>query len=438
MSSGSDGVLYGRCEEGGAQPGGDAGRAGDEVDGEPGDGVPQRLHRIRGEPLPGPAAGAGRGAGSAACDTPGRTGGRLIVRARVAVIVIAVAGRVGAVQGDARRGQRERDDRVDHPHVGVPGDHRLGDRVAGGRLRVLPGQVARLAGRAAQPHLLGLRRAGTLAQLGNGMCTATWVSAPARSGTIFAPISSSQPCCSASWNRCPSVRRSSGPAFLPSASKHGLDGGGAFRGQVPADHAGAAERGAGLHVPVVEPVVVGVGPRGAPLFQGDAGDGPQVIQRGPGLSGLHQDLDRLGAQLGGQLLGPVGDRQRPGPGDVRGGEGGGHVGVVAQQPHLPHLGPGVAAGHAGHRHQPRGGVAVPVSVMRVGGVEPGQHRGVRGGELRLHLRQRPQHRPARGRVQVGRIRAVQVVHGGVRHPQRLRDTAEHPAVCGAHPEPPPG
>ena len=53
---------------------------------------------------------------------------------------------------------------------------------------------------------------------GNGMCTATWVSAPARSGTIFARISSSQPACSASWNRCPSVRVSSGPAFLPSAS----------------------------------------------------------------------------------------------------------------------------------------------------------------------------------------------------------------------------
>ena len=53
---------------------------------------------------------------------------------------------------------------------------------------------------------------------GNGICTATWVSAPARSGTIFAPISSSQPACSASWNRCPSVRGSSDPAFLPSAS----------------------------------------------------------------------------------------------------------------------------------------------------------------------------------------------------------------------------
>ena len=94
------------CEEGGAQPGGDAGGAGDEVDGEPGDGVPQRLHRIRGEPLPGPAAGPGRGAGTAACAPPRAV---TIVRARV-VAIVAVAARiwVGAVEGDARRGQRER------------------------------------------------------------------------------------------------------------------------------------------------------------------------------------------------------------------------------------------------------------------------------------------------------------------------------------------
>ena len=39
-------------------------------------------------------------------------------------------------------------------------------------------------------------------------------------------------------------------------------------------------------------------------------------------------------------------------------------------------------------------------------------------------------------VQVRGTRAVQVVQSGARHPQRLRDTAQ-PAVCGAHPEPPP-
>ena len=46
-----------------------------------------------------------------------------------------------------------------------------------------------------------------------------WVSAPARAGTSRARSSRVQASCSASWNRWPSVRSSSGPAFLPSASR---------------------------------------------------------------------------------------------------------------------------------------------------------------------------------------------------------------------------
>ena len=228
-----------------------------------------------------------------------------------------------------------------------------------------------------------------------------------------------------------------GAGLLPERLQHGLHGGGAFRGQVAADHARAAERRRGLHVPVVEPVLIGVGLLRTPPLQRNAGDHPQVIQRRPGLSRLHQDADRLGAQLGRQLPGPLGDRQRLRLGDVRVRERAGHAGLAAQQPHPPHLGPGVAAGHVGHRHQPRGGGAVPVTVVRVGRVEPGQHRGVRRGELRLDLAQRPQHRAARGRVQLPGTRAVEVVQSGARHPQRLRDTAQTLAVCGAHPEPPP-
>ena len=66
--------------------------------------------------------------------------------------------------------------------------------------------------------------------------------------------------------------------LLTERLQDGLHRGGAFRGQVPADHARAAERGADLHVAVVEPVVAAVGLLRAPLFQCDAGDGPQVIQ----------------------------------------------------------------------------------------------------------------------------------------------------------------
>ena len=110
------------------------------------------------------------------------------------------------------------------------------------------------------------------------MCTATWVSAPARSGTIFAPISSSQPCLQRVVEPLPLGAGILGPGLLAEGLQHGLDGGGAFRGQVPADDAGALERGAGLHVPVVEPVIIAVGPRGAPLLLRHRGDDPQVIQ----------------------------------------------------------------------------------------------------------------------------------------------------------------
>jgi hypothetical protein len=123
------------CQEGGAEPGGEAGGAGDEVDGEPGDGVAQRLHRVGSKPLPGPTPGPGRGPGSAACGTPpAGIAVAGVVRARV----VTVASRVGTVEGDAGRGQCEGDNFVDHPHVGVPGHHRFGVRVARGRLGVLP------------------------------------------------------------------------------------------------------------------------------------------------------------------------------------------------------------------------------------------------------------------------------------------------------------
>src|SRR3984885_10210906 len=113
------GVVRGG-EQGGAQPAGDAGRAGDEVDGEPGDGVAQRLHRVGGEPLPGAAAGAGRGPGGAgpaasARDTPAPAAGPAVPGAvmvavvRAGIVAIALTD-IRAVQGDAGRGQRQADD----------------------------------------------------------------------------------------------------------------------------------------------------------------------------------------------------------------------------------------------------------------------------------------------------------------------------------------
>src|ERR1700733_9032026 len=90
--------VVGRGEQGGAQPAGDAGRAGDEVDGEPGDGVAQRLHRVGGEPLPGPATGAGRGPGRGCAAARARdTPGLLTVIAVPGAVMIAVV-RSGAVR----------------------------------------------------------------------------------------------------------------------------------------------------------------------------------------------------------------------------------------------------------------------------------------------------------------------------------------------------
>ena len=56
----------------------------------------------------------------------------------------------------------------------------------------------------------------------------------------------------------------------------------------------------------------------------------------------------------------------------------------------------------GLRGEPRGRRAVPISVVSVRGVETAQESGVRGGELRLDLAERDQHRPARGGVQLAR------------------------------------
>src|SRR5580704_10334769 len=84
--------VVGWGQEGGAQPAGEAGRAGDEVDGQPGDGVPQRLGRVGGEPLPGPAAGAGRGPGrGGSAGRPGGAPGRVADAAATAAVPVGVA-----------------------------------------------------------------------------------------------------------------------------------------------------------------------------------------------------------------------------------------------------------------------------------------------------------------------------------------------------------
>ena len=193
------------------------------------------------------------------------------------------------------------------------------------------------------------------------MCTATWVSAPARSGTIFAPISSSQPACSASWNRCPSVRGSSAPAFLPSASSTAC----------------TAAAHSGVRFPRITPAPPNVVPActyrsSNPSSSASGRDArhrstatPAMIRRSssdaPACAACTRILIVSARSSAGQLPRPLGDRQRLRLGDVRGGQRAGHGGVVAQQPHPPHLGLRIRPGHVRHRHQPRGRRAVPVS-----------------------------------------------------------------------------
>jgi hypothetical protein len=109
-------------------------------------------------------------------------------------------------------------------------------------------------------------------------------------------------------------------APLAQRFEYGLHGGGAFGGEVAADHARAAEGGADLQVAVVEAVVVGVGVLGAPLLERVGGDRGQVVQRGPGGGGVGEDLVGGGAQFGGQVPGPLDDLIGPGLGDRPGGQ----------------------------------------------------------------------------------------------------------------------
>ena len=145
-------------EQAPAQDRGDAGRAGDQVDGEAGDGVTQRspcLGRKRAG-----AARPGRGAGPPpAWRLLWRLSGR-------GVVLVADVGWVFAAGRPAAT--RARLIILSMTSGAMSGDDRDGLRVARGRIRVGAGQVAGLAGLGLDPGVLELRCAGQLAQLGQG------------------------------------------------------------------------------------------------------------------------------------------------------------------------------------------------------------------------------------------------------------------------------
>ena len=229
-------------------------------------------------------------------------------------------------------------------------------------------------------------------------------------------------------------------ALLAQRVEHRGDGGGAFGGQVTADHAGSAERGAEPHEAVVEAVfVVFVRPLLAPLLDGQPGDRRQVILVGAASDRLQEDLVGLLAHRLRELPRPFFDGGGPGLGDVAGGEGGTQQRPLCEAAHVPDLGPGVLPRYPRFRGEPGRGRSVPVGVMGVSGVEPAQELHVRCGQLRLDLPQRDQRLAARRPVKTGRLRSVQVVRCRAGHAQRFGNALRRARrVTGvyAHPESP--
>ena len=233
-------------EQAGAQRGGQPARAGHEVDGEAGDRVAVRLPCLGGQSAPGwPAA------------------------ASAMILSITLMSAWPVTTGTVSASQAATSASVPARYTRSPGSPSLA--------------LIQASSRSAAP---GMWRSCEI-----GMCTIAWVSAPARSGTIRARMQQLAGLLQAVVEPlvlAPVVLRA---ALLAERLEDGGHGCGALGGQVAPDHARAAERGAQLEVAVPEvEVLVGVGPRGAPLLDRGGGDRRQVLQRRPGRGRLEQDL----------------------------------------------------------------------------------------------------------------------------------------------------
>ena len=278
MSSGSDGVLQGgasrvvRSQP--ARPAGPetklmASRAMAYRSAWAASGVNRARARLRARdaaraaPARGPARDAPGRVTVAAASPSGRASGPLVVRALRRSPSSPSARWPGSAPSRVMpgRGQRQRDDLVDHPHVGVPGHHRddLTRRRRPPRRPCRSGSRARRPCRAARPPPAS-GAPGCWRSCGNGMCTSTWVSAP---GPVRHHLRADQQLTALLQRVVEPLPLGPGvlcAGLLAQRLQHRLHRGGAFRGQVAADHARAAERGPDLHVPVVEPVIIGVRP----------------------------------------------------------------------------------------------------------------------------------------------------------------------------------
>ena len=279
---------------------GDAGGAGDQVDGQAGHRVAQRRAASGGTaPGPAPRPGCGRGAARLRC---------------LAVVAVGPASRASPACPASAAVRGQVDHLVDNAGVHGASDDRDGLRVARGGLGVLPVEVARprRAGRAIQASSSSSARRAAARSCDSGMWTTTWVSAPARSGTSCAPEQQLagqlqgvvEPLALGAV-----VFRS---GLLAEGLQDGADDRGALGSQVAADDAGAAERSADLEVAVVEPSSApsGSGRCAATARSRRRRWWPGQSSDAPAAAASQQDPVGLLAHLRRELPGPVRDRQR--------------------------------------------------------------------------------------------------------------------------------
>ncbi len=219
----------------------------------------------------------------------------------------------------------------------------------------------------------------------------------------------------------PPLRR--GPGIFRAAplgqrvQDHG-QAGRALRRQIPLQPPGPADRGLQPHRPVTEPAIIGIG-AGPDTFDHLPRQHRQIMNIGATEGGGEQDLVRVGAEILGELFGPVAELPRPRHRDLPGRQRGRDHRMRLQSPRPPGRPGGRPRGDLGERPQPRFGTVVPVRLIAVLTGEGGQDLRPRRGVLRLRVLQPHQGLGLGGGAQIGGVTSGEVPQPSRHHRQRL-------------------